>query len=43
MRAHFEHLLLYAGERVDNPVADRTRNVQEWGVLTAWHRGSRDP
>jgi hypothetical protein len=38
VRAHLEHLLLYAGERVDNPVAERTRNVQEWGVLTGWHQ-----
>src|SRR5262245_59655608 len=38
VRAHLEHLLLYAGERVDNPVADRTRKVQEWGVLTGWHQ-----
>jgi hypothetical protein len=43
VRAHLEHLLLYAGERVDNPVADRTRNVQEWGVLTAWHKGFARP
>jgi hypothetical protein len=38
VRAHLEHLLLYAGERVDNPVAERTRKVQEWGVLTGWHQ-----
>src|SRR5262245_56009394 len=37
VRAHLEHLLLYSGERLDNPVADRTRKVQEWGVLTKWH------
>jgi Mannosyl-glycoprotein endo-beta-N-acetylglucosaminidase len=37
VRGHMEHLLLYAGQRVDNPVADRTRKVQEWGVLTPWH------
>jgi hypothetical protein len=36
VRAHLEHLLLYAGEKLDNPVADRTRKVQEWGVLTKW-------
>ena len=34
VRAHLQHLLLYAGERVDQPVAERTRKVQEWGVLT---------
>jgi len=38
VRAHLEHLLLYAGERVDNPVAERTRKVHEWGVLTGWHQ-----
>ena len=37
VRGHIEHLLLYAGDKVDNPVADRTRKVQEWGVLTPWH------
>jgi Mannosyl-glycoprotein endo-beta-N-acetylglucosaminidase len=36
VRAHLEHLLLYSGEKLDNPVADRTRKVQEWGVLTKW-------
>ncbi|MBO0741914.1 MAG: glucosaminidase domain-containing protein [Hyphomicrobiaceae bacterium] len=36
VRAHLEHLLLYAGEKLDNPVAERTRKVQEWGVLTKW-------
>jgi hypothetical protein len=36
VRAHLEHLLLYSGEKLDNPVADRTRKVQEWAVLTKW-------
>jgi hypothetical protein len=36
VRAHLEHLLLYAGEKLENPTADRTRKVQEWGVLTKW-------
>jgi len=36
VRAHLEHLLLYSGEKLDSPVADRTRKVQEWGVLTKW-------
>ena len=36
VRAHLEHLLLYSGEKLDNPVADRTRKVQEWNVLTKW-------
>jgi hypothetical protein len=37
VRAHHEHLLLYAGDRLQNPTAERTRKVQEWGVLTEWH------
>ncbi len=36
VRAHLEHLLLYSGEKLENPTADRTRKVQEWGVLTKW-------
>lgn len=38
VRAHLEHLLLYAGRPVDNPVAQRTRNVRDWGVLAPWHK-----
>ena len=38
VRAHLEHLLLYAGRPVDNPVAQRTRNVRDWGVLTPWQQ-----
>ena len=38
VRAHLEHLLLYAGRPVDSPVAQRTRNVREWGVLDNWHK-----
>src|SRR5215470_10112999 len=38
VRAHLEHLLLYAGDKVENPTAERTRKVQEWGVLNAWHK-----
>jgi len=36
VRAHLEHLLLYSGEKLENAVAERTRKVQEWGVLTSW-------
>jgi hypothetical protein len=43
VRAHLEHLLLYAGEKVENPIADRTRKVQEWGVLTKWQAGFKRP
>lgn len=38
VRAHLEHLMLYAGKPVDNPVAERTRKVREWNVLTAWQQ-----
>ena len=38
VRGHLEHLLMYSGEKVDNPVAERTRKVQEWGVLTSWQQ-----
>ncbi len=43
VRAHLQHVLLYAGEKLDNPVAERTRKVQEWGVLTDWHKGFKQP
>lgn len=34
--AHLQHLLMYTGEVIDNPVAERTRKVMEWRVLDAW-------
>jgi hypothetical protein len=43
VRAHLEHLLLYAGEHLANPVADRTRKVQEWAVLADWQAGFKRP
>lgn len=43
VRAHIEHLLLYAGDKLDNPVAERTRKVQEWGVLTSWRKTISGP
>ncbi len=43
VRAHLEHVAMYAGHVVDNPVAERTRKVQEWGVLTKWQRSIRGP
>ena len=36
-------MLLYAGDRIENPVADRTRKVQEWGVLTNWRASFERP
>ncbi|HEY8129902.1 MAG TPA: glucosaminidase domain-containing protein [Hyphomicrobium sp.] len=43
VKAHLQHLLLYAGEHLDNPVAERTRKVQEWGVLTDWQKSLTGP
>ena len=43
VRAHLEHLLIYAGVRVDSPVADRTRKVQSWNILAPWQRSIRGP
>jgi hypothetical protein len=43
VKAHLQHLLLYAGEHLDNPVAERTRKVQEWGVLTDWQKSIKGP
>ena len=43
VRAHLEHLMLYAGKPVDNPVAERTRKVREWNVLTAWQQRFNRP
>ncbi|MGD9806350.1 MAG: glucosaminidase domain-containing protein [Hyphomicrobiaceae bacterium] len=39
--AHLQHVLIYAGETVENPVADRTRKVQEWGILKSMQRRAR--
>lgn len=38
VRAHLQHLLVYADVRVDNPVSDRTRKVQSWRVYRGWPR-----
>lgn len=43
VKAHLQHLLMYSGEHVADPVAERTRNVQQWGVLTSWQRGIKRP
>ncbi len=43
VRAHLEHIVMYSGERVENPVAERTRNIQDWGVLTSWQQGFSRP
>ncbi len=41
--AHLQHLLMYAGEKIPDAVAERTRKVQEWGVLTSWQKGIKGP
>lgn len=43
VRAHLEHLVMYTGEKVTNPIAERTRKVQEWGVLTEWQKTIKGP
>jgi Mannosyl-glycoprotein endo-beta-N-acetylglucosaminidase len=43
VKAHLQHLLMYAGEHIDDPVAERTRKVQEWGVLTDWQKSINGP
>jgi Mannosyl-glycoprotein endo-beta-N-acetylglucosaminidase len=43
VKAHIQHVLVYAGEKVDNAVADRTRKVQEWGVLKSWQKSIKGP
>jgi hypothetical protein len=43
VRAHLEHLLLYAGRPVTGPVAERTHKLQEWGVLASWQAGFTRP
>ncbi|MGF1651449.1 MAG: glucosaminidase domain-containing protein [Hyphomicrobiaceae bacterium] len=39
VRAHLEHLLVYAGVPIQTPVADRTAKIQQWRVLDAWRSG----
>lgn len=43
VRAHLEHVLMYTGTRIENPVAERTRKVQEWKVLEPYQRSIRGP
>jgi hypothetical protein len=37
------HLLLYPGDRIESPVAERTRKVQGVGVLTKWQSQFQRP
>jgi hypothetical protein len=41
--AHMQHLLMYTGEPIENPVAERTRKVMEWRVLDAWRAKIKGP
>jgi hypothetical protein len=43
VKAHLQHLLMYTGEHIADPVADRTRKVQEWRVLDSWQKGFKRP
>lgn len=43
VRAHLQHVLMYGGEKIENPVAERTRNIQDWGVLTDWQKTIKTP
>ena len=38
VKAHLQHVLMYAGVKIENPVAERTRKVQEWGILNKWRK-----
>lgn len=42
-QAHLEHVLMYSGAKLDNPTAERTRKVQEWGILTSWQKSIKGP
>ncbi len=43
VRAHLEHVQMYTGDKVESPVAERTRNIQDWGVLTNWQKTIKGP
>ena len=34
--AHLQHIQMYSGNRVANPIATRTRNIQDWEVILPW-------
>ncbi len=38
VRAHLQHVSLYNGETVSEPVAQRTRRIQEMGLLAQWRK-----
>ncbi len=41
--AHLQHILMYAGEYIAAPIADRTRKVQSWRLLVNWQRSIGRP
>ena len=43
VKAHLQHVLMYTGADVSDAVAERTRKVQEWGVLTSWQKTISGP
>jgi predicted GNAT family acetyltransferase len=41
--AHLQHVLMYSGEKIDAPVAERTQKVIEWRVLDDWRASIKGP
>lgn len=41
--AHLQHVLMYTGETIEAPVAERTQKVIEWKVLDNWRAGIKEP
>jgi len=41
--AHLQHVLMYTGEPIEAPVAERTQKVIEWKVLDGWRAGIKGP
>ncbi len=41
--AHLQHVLMYAGEPIPAPVAERTQKVIEWRVLDDWRASIKGP
>lgn len=41
--AHLQHVLMYTGAKLADPVAERTRKVMEWRVLDEWRETIAGP
>ena len=39
--AHLQHVATYAGDDIDDPVADRTRKIKQWGIGTQLKRKAK--